>query len=518
MMFRADVQIPETLPRDADFLLQLIADLGKEREVNRRHFELIERKLQELLRRLCGRRSERLNPDQLDLIFGELQRFLTPQDPDSESSPLDKVESKLPTSPRRPHGRRRITKDLPRKRVVIEMEDCRCELCGSTEMKLIGEEVTEKLEYEPAQIYVVEEVRPKYACVDCEECVVTAPKPPEAIPKCLAGPGLLAHVLTSKYADHLPLYRQQGIFRRLGLSLSRSTMCDWCMACGERFQSVVDFMTDQILQSLAVHTDDTVVPVLAPELGVTRKGRLWVYVGDRHHRHVVFDYTPTRERDGPAHFLRDFSGYLQADAYAGYDGIYATQNVLEVACWAHARRKFYEILVYETVGLHVTALAFIDQLYLVEDRCKHMESDERRDFRGEHAVPVLHAFKQWTHEQLDLIRPKSPIAQAIGYVMRQWDALMRYTEHGDLSIDNNIAERMHKLIAVGRKNWLFAGSDLGARRNAVIFSLVASCQLHGVDPSAYFRWLLERLSTCPPDRLGELTPLVFAQPAQLIGI
>jgi transposase len=516
MMFREEVVIPEQLPRDFDLLFRLIRDLKEEREAFKRCIETLEHKLQQVLRQLCGPRSERLHPNQMALLFDALLSFATPEPVEPQTPPTDRPTETKPKT-RKGHGRRRLPKDLPRRRIVHD-QDCTCEICGKSKI-IIGEVVTEKYGYEPAQFFVIEEVRTKRACRDCEEGVVTAPKPPEAIPKCLAHPSLLAQVLTSKYADHLPLYRQQQIYKRGGLELTRSTLCGWITRCAEAFTPVVDFMTEQILESLVIHTDDTAVPVLDRQLEATRRGRLWVYIGDADHPHVVFDYTPTRERDGPADFLQSFTGYLQADAYAGYDGIYAGGQVQEVACWAHGRRKFYDLQEKHPAGPRLTALAFVRQLYQIEELSGAMDPEQRRQFRQKHARPVLRAFKSWLDRRLEQIRPKSPEAQAIGYVMRQWDALNRYTEHGALSIDNNLAERTLRPVAMGRKNWLFAGSDEGAKRAAVIFSLVASCRLHGLDPYAYFRFLLEQLPLQPADQIGDLTPLarVQAQPGQRLA-
>jgi transposase len=239
------------------------------------------------------------------------------------------------------------------------------------------------------------------------------------------------------------------------------------------------------------------------------KESLRVYLGHAPHDHIVFDYTPSRERDGPAAFLEGFSGYLQADAYAGYDGVYSGGKVSEVACWAHARRKFIEIKSTER-GDPFTALAFIAQLYQIERKAKKMNSEQRRDFRQKHALPVLTTFKTWLDEKTESVLPKSLLSQAIGYAQRQWDALKRYIEDGDLQIDNNAAERALRRVAVGRKNWLFAGNDDGARRAAILYSLIASCQLHGIDPFHYLRDVLGRLPAQPADALAELTPKAWA--------
>jgi len=357
---------------------------------------------------------------------------------------------------------------------------------------------------------VIEHVQIQYACRNCEEKVVLADKPPQPIDKGLPGPGLLAQVITSKYADHLPLYRLEGIFERLGVWLPRTTMCDWVGASADLFSPLVGVMKADLLNSKKIHTDDTSVPVLDPGLGQTRRGRLWVYLGCEPHDHIVFDYTPSRERDGPAAFLEGYSGYLQADAYAGYDGIYAGGQVIEIACWAHARRKFVDNVSVER-GEPFTALAFIAQLYQIERDAKGMSSRERRRFRQKHARPVLRAFKKWLDDKARTLLPKSELAKAVGYVLRQWDSLVRYTEDGDLEIDNNAAERALRRVAVGRKNWLFAGNDEGGRRAAILYSLIGSCQLHGIDPFHYLRDVFRRLPAQPAHALAELTPKAWAE-------
>jgi transposase len=374
-----------------------------------------------------------------------------------------------------------------------------CPGCGQEQVP-IGEDISEQLDYQPSSLFVVQHVRPKYACPHCRQGVAAEAKPGQPIDRGLPGPGLLAQVVVSKYADHLPLYRLERIFARQGVNLARSTMCGWMAECASLLRPVYQLMVERVLASRVVHTDDTTMPVQDPDRDRTKTGRLWVYLGDLEHPYHVFDYTPTHERTGPGQFLKNFQGYLQADAFSGYDGIYLTQPVVEVACNAHARRKFYEARTSDEALSH-QALAYYRQLYDVERQAKAREEqekrslsdDERKAWRQEKAVPILAVLESWLEAQKPKVLPKSPIGQAISYALNHWRALKRYTEAGFLAIDNNVAEREMKRIAIGRKNWLFAGSDEGGRTAAVLFSFTSTCYRHSLDPFVYLRDLLRRL-------------------------
>ena len=357
----------------------------------------------------------------------------------------------------------------------------------------------------PASLIVIDNVRPKYACKVCQGNVVIAPRLPEPIEKGLPGPGLLAHVIVSKYSDHLPLYRQEGIFRRHGVELSRQTMCDWMATSAELLEPIVKEMHREILKSRVIQTDDTTVPVLDRSLGKTRTGRLWDYLGDRDHPHVVYDYTPDRSAEGPLRMLEGYEGYLQADAYSGYDSLYAGKKIIEVGCSAHARRKFYDARASDPVRSHV-AMAMIQRLYRVEKDAKDLDDAVRRALRRERSNPVLKEIEAWLLQEKDRALPKSPISEAIGYALNHWQALERYTEEGWLSIDNNASERGMKPVALGRKNWLFAGSDAGGKTAATLMSLCMTCKNLAIDSFAYLRDVLERISTHPARRIGELLP------------
>lgn len=499
---------PTSLPDDPALLKEVITQLHQELQSSYRRQEQLQHQIDLLARRLFGRSSERIDPNQLALGLGEIATPV-PVVPVEDEGPQDDPP---PAGRRRPgHGRKRLPENLPRQRVTHEpSEDERqCRGCG-TAMARIGEEVKEQLEYVPASFYVLETVRGKWACRRCEDGVVTAAVPAQPIAKGLPGSGLLAHVVVSKYADHLPLARQTGIFARHGVELSRSTLCDWVGAAADLAGPVVAEMRRELLGSKVIHTDDTPVPVLDRSRESTRTARLWVYLGDRGHPHTVFDFTPDRTRDGPSRFLEGYTGYLQADAYSGYDGIYAGGVVREVACMAHARRKFYDARTTDPERVF-TALAFVRQLYQVEQRARELTPEARRDLRLRHAVPILDVFALWIQEHAPRVLPKSPLGEAITYAQLQWQALRRYTEDGDLAIDNNAAERALRAVAVGRKNWIFAGSDEGGRRAATLYSLLASARRHGLDPYAYLRDLFQRLPTHPHDRLAELTPAAWAQ-------
>ena len=341
--------------------------------------------------------------------------------------------------------------------------------------------------------------------------IITAPRPAVLLPKCLAGPGLLAHIVVSKYADHVPLHRQEHILARHGVDLTRSTMCDWMAACAHALTPLYDLMVEHIVQSRVLHTDDTPVKLLLHSVDVTALGRIWVYLGDRQHPYNVFDFTPNRKRDGPQAFLRNYRGYLQADAFAGYDILYLPDPIdgqtfiVEVACNAHARRKFHDARGSDDLRA-CQALAYYSQLFELERRAKDMDESQRLRLRQDLAVPILDKFKTWLDEQKSQVLPKSPMAEAIGYALNNWTALVRYTEAGYLAIDNNWAEREMKKIALGRKNWLFFGTKNGGRTAAVLLTFTSTCQRLGVEPWAYLQDVLTRLPLTPPSRLASLLP------------
>jgi transposase len=498
------------LPDDPAVLKQMIAELLRELRRERRDRESVQQRLDALLRRLYGPRPSPDNPQQQSL-------FPTPLDGDSPLSPEPPPAPPVPPSDdppasrrgkSKPHGRRSPPSHLRReaRRYELTAAERACPECGQGRGE-IGVEITLQYEYQPAEVFVVEHQQLKYACPCCEGHVCLAAKPPQPIDKGLPGPGLLAQIIDDKYRYHLPLHRSEERLARLGAPLSRSTMCDWMAACAKLMTPLWELLKQHVLRSKVLHTDDTTVPVRDETRSTHRYGRLWDYIGDADHPGIVFDYTTTHARDGPAAFLTGFQGYLQADAYGAYDGIYTGSNgaIVEVACWAHARNKFADAQSSDPERVLV-AKAWVRRLYDVEDEAKSLSSAERLRLRQERSVPVLESFHQWLVVQKPQVLPKSPMATAINYVFNQWEALKRYTTDGDLHIDNNVSERTLKLIGVGRLNWLFVGSDNGGRTAAVLFSFTATCKFLGIDSFAYLRDVLGRLPTHPPERLEELLP------------
>lgn len=473
-----------------------------------RKLEQQQHQLAQLLRKLYGPRQERIDPDQLMLFDAkELEELVEELQQDGKLDAGDDASSRS-SRRRRGHGRRPLPAHLPREQVLYELSEAErcCPCCGEPRQE-IGRETSEQLEYVPSSLKVIEHIRVKYACRQCEEHVAIAAKAPQPIEKGLPGPGLLAHTVLSKYGDHLPLYRQEDIATRYGVVLRRSTLCDWIAAAADLAQPLYLRMCDLVRASRIIHTDDTPVKLLDPLIGQARTARFWAYIGDARQPYTVYDFTDSRKRDGPAKFLEGFAGYLQADAYGGYDGLYRDRqrNIIEVACWTHTRRYWWEARSTDSRRAH-EALAFIARLYQIEDVVRDRGADEVRAARQAHALPILDDFHQWLDCQQPHVLPKSPIGQALTYTLNQWDALRRYGEDGELSIDNNVSERTVKIPAIGRKNWLFVASQAGGRRAAILFSLVATCKANAVEPWAYLRDLFTRLPSSPREQLDDLLP------------
>jgi transposase len=500
---------PNQLPDDPVLLRGVISQLLGAVEKLERKNAWLKAEVEALFRKLFRQRSEKLDPRQLELVFEAMRDLGISQ------HQLEQLEQEFVVTKHRRRGtpvRQPLPKGLPRERVEHSLPEHErsCTACG-TELTKIREEVTEQLDYTPASFKIIEHVRGVFACKSCEETITRAPKPPQAIEKGLPGPGLLAQVTVSKYCDHQPLYRQAQIYGRHGVTLSRSTLCGWVAEAAELVSPLVDWMRRDLLRSRIVQTDDTPVTVLDDQAG-THKGRLWVYLGDRGHPQVVYDYTPTREGSGPTRFLNGFRGYLQADAYSGYDALYASGSVTEIGCWAHARRYFHEAATGAGDTRGFAALAFIHQLFAVERDAteRELSFEQRRARRQEASREILDAFKLWLDELEPQVLPKSALATAIGYTRRQWAALERYLDDGEITPDNSASERALRGVALGRKNWLFAGSDAGGVRAASLYSLIASAKRHALEPHAYLRALFERLPSHPTDRLHELGPATWA--------
>jgi transposase len=493
------------LPDDLGLAHEIIRQQADTIQQSQRRIEQLEHQVELLLRRQYGPRRESVDPNQLRLFTEDIPEDVAEG---SDEAPPESEQAK-PKRRWRRKGRQTLPESLPRKRIEYELdaEELPCPDCGHTRTR-IGEEISEQLEYIPSSLLVIQHVRCRYACRACQEHVALADKPPQPIDKGLPGPGLLAQTITGKYSDHLPLYRLEDIFARHGVVLSRATLCGWMARSAELLTPLYDLMVKRVLLSTVIHTDDTTVPVWDPTLPKTRTGRFWDYIGDVRNPYVVYDYTPRRTRDGPERFLKGYCGYLQADAFSGYDRMCAGPDVTEVACWAHVRRKFYEARTSAPVPAHA-ALARIRQLYRIETAAEGFSAEDRRALRQRQSVPLLTAFGEWLTEQGRLALPKSPIGQAIAYARSNWAALCRYPDHGELSIDNNLAERMLRAQAIGRRNWTFLGSDRGGRTAAVLYSFTGTCKHHDIDPFAYLADILRRLPSYLAGQLVELLPDVW---------
>ena len=494
-------------PSDLLTLQALVIELQAQITAVHHENARLRHQLEGALRRLYGRKTERWLPPVPEQGHLPLAPDATPTAPPA----ADDVEPEPPaaapgeTPRRRRGGRTPLPKDLPRRRTVLE-PSAAARTCGrcTTPKTAMGADITEELDYTPAVLYVHEIVRPKYACPHCADGVVQVPVPARPIDQGRPGAGLLAHVVTAKYADHLPLHRLEGIFGRGGLRISRRTLCDWVAAVAEQVEPIVAALHAAVKTSAVIFSDDTPITVLDPaHPRGSRRAFMWVYGGDQ--GDLVYDYTPSRSRAGPARMLAGYAGYLQADAYAGYDGLFADGTVVEVGCWAHARR-YVKDAVATALQPATTLLALIRRLYDVERAAQGLDAATRRAQRQAQSQPVLAMLQTEVARLGPTCLPKSPLADALGYVRRQWTALTRYVEDGRLAIDNNAAERALRRVAVGRKNYLFAGSDAGGQRAARLYSLIGTCHLLGVEPFAYLRDVLTRLPTHPQRRLLELTP------------
>ena len=453
-----------------------------------------------------GRRRERFSEGEGQGHLFELD--FPPADESSDSAtPLPEAETEIEIPSHRRRQRRKIDWDKLRKIVHdhdLTPEEKTCSCCGCT-MDRIGEDITRELELQPAILEAHIHVRPKYACSRCKNGVSTAPLATRPIPGGIAGPGLISEVIVSKFSDHLPLYRLEDILTRYGVYFSRSTLCGWVKAAACLFLPLYDLQRQLVLQSALMWTDDTHVTVLGGREG-SFPGYFWTYIGDDQHPYSVYDFTLRRTRDGPASFLKSYSGYLHADAYTGYDAMFSDigSGVIEVACWSHARRKFFDAVKSYPRPAH-QVLEWIRQLNDIEDRARTWSVDARRELRMTEAVPVLDKIDSYLTELAPTALPKSTLGKAVTYARNQWEALRRYTEDGRLTIDNNLSERTLRHQAIGRKNWLFLGSEAAGPRAAVLYTILAGAKRHHLEPWAYVRDLLLRLHA-EDRRLEELLP------------
>lgn len=528
-MVAAPVTLPDLTTLDQSALKALILAqhetlVEQQEKLTSREAEIENLKLLILkLRRMqFGRKSEKLDHqiEQLELRLEDLESTQTESEPpQTEAHP--QTAAARPT--RRKSARRPLPDHLPRETQTHAPEQTACPECGGT-LRQLGEDVSEILEFVPAQFKVIRLVRPKLSCACCAH-IVQAPAPSRPIERGLAGPGLLAHVLVSKYADHLPLYRQSEIYERVGVDLDRSTLADWVGGSSRLLAPLVDALRRYVLAANKLHADDTPVPVLAPGTGKTKTGRLWIYVrddrpaGDTSPPAVWFAYSPDRKGEHPQRHLKDFRGTLQVDAYAGFNPLFedAGRGIREAACLAHIRRKFYDLHQAHASPVAAEALHRIGALYAIESEIRGRAPDERKLVRQTRARPLLDSMHEWLQSTLSKLPKKSAVASAIGYALGRWPAQLCYCNDGALEIDNNAAERALRAVAIGRKNYLFCGSDSGGDRAASIYSLIGTAKLNGLDPEAYLRAVLTRIADHPVNRIHELLPWNVPPDSSLIS-
>jgi transposase len=471
--------------------------------------EQLKARLAKLLRQRFGSSSEKLKGqiDQLQLMIGDLEEeYAETTPPEPEPEPLAPEPDIQPR--RRKPKRKPLPENLPRD-VVEHAPACACPKCGGA-LRRLGEDVTEVLEYVPGSFRVTRHVRPKMSCRCCES-ITQPPAPSLPINRGLAGPGLLAHVLVGKFCDHLPLHRQAEIYARDGIDLDRSTLADWVGQSAALLRPLVDAVGVHVMSAERIHADDTTVPVLSPGNGKTKTGRLWCYVRDdqpfagKAPKAVLYCYSPDRKGEHPKAHLAGFKGILQADGYAGYAGLYQ-QGVTEAACMAHVRRKFIDIHAETKSPLSQEALRQIAVLYAVEDLIRGESAEIRLRVRAERSAPLFADLRKWLDTTLSRVSGRSEMAKAIRYALVRWNALTLVLRDGRACIDNNAAERSMRPMTLGRKNWLFAGSDSGGERAAAIYTLTESAKLNWLDPEDYLRKVLACIADHPVKRVHELLP------------
>jgi transposase len=482
-----------------DQLAGLTAQLNT-RAAEIEHLKLLIAKLR---RMQFGRKSEKLDHqiEQLELQLEDLQ---------ADEGEAARAMPEADQAPRKKSVRRPLPDHLPREEKVYPPPADTCPSCGGG-LRHLGEDVAEQLEYVPASFRVIRHVRPKLAC-SCCDTIVQAPAPSRPIERGLAGPDLLAHVLVAKFADHLPLYRQSVIYARDGVDLDRALLASWVGAASALLRPLVEAIRRHVLAATKLHADDTPIPVLAPGNGKTKTARLWTYVrddrasGDTAPAAVWFAYTPDRKGIHPQTHLADFNGVLQADAYAGFNALFDDGTIQEAACWAHARRKFYDLHEARPSALTTEALRRIAELYVIEAEIRGKPPHERRLVRQAKAKPLLEDLERWLRATLDKLSRKSDTSAAIMYALNLWPALVRYCDDGAIEIDNSAAERALRGVAIGRRNYLFAGANSGGERSAAIYSLIGTAKLNGVDPEAWLRHVLANIADHPVNRVDEFLP------------
>jgi len=492
------------LPTETALLHRLVRDIVGTIEHRETEIERLRSIIKKLQRIQFGRRSERLDPDQLALGLEDLDGDLAREE---EGRP----QAKNQQTERASSHRKPLPDHLPREDLRLDIDDMTCACCGGA-LHAIGDSVSEMLDWVPAQLRVIRTTRPKYACRACEK-VVQAPAPERVISGGLATPALLAQVLVSKYCDHTPLYRQSQIFARHGVDLPRSTLVGWVGGACWWLEALHERLCKNVFASDHLFADDTPVPVLDPGRGRTKTGRLWVYAreqrgwGGPEPPAAVYLFAPDRRAERPASHLENFKGALHVDGYAGFEQLTGKGEIVLAACWSHTRRRFYEVAQATNAPIATEALRRIAELYAVEADVRGQSPAHRLAARRSRSKAIVEAMRLWFEAQLPLLPGRSTLAEAIRYALSRWEGLTRFLNDGRIELDTNPVERAIRPVALGRKNHLFAGSDGGGHRWAVARSLIESCKLNEVEPYAYLRDVLQRMvDGHPVNRLDELLP------------
>jgi transposase len=502
-----------SLQAELDSHRQMVSEQAEELDARSQRIEHMKLMIDKLQQMMFGRKSEKviLKLEQLEFELEEEETTQAVMEAVLDRvSPAREVKARPERKPLPEHLEREVVTHVPGR-------DC-CPDCGG-QLRQFGEDISEQLEYVPDSFKVIRHVRPKFSCKSCDR-VVEAPAPSRPIERGLAGPALLAHVIVSKFSDHLPLYRQSEIYSRQGVDISRSTLAGWVGGASDLLSPLVDAVQKHVLAGRKLHADDTPMPVLSPGNGRTKTGRLWTYVrddrpaGEQVAPAVWFAYSEDRKGEHPRQHLKNFTCALQADAYAGFHHLYGN-HIYEAACWAHARRKFHEIHVVRASPTTTEALARIGALYAIEEEIRGKPADLRLSIRQSRARPLLDELRTWMEKGLTRLSSKSETAGAIRYALSRWRALTRYTEDGLLEIDNSAAERALRAVALGRKNFLFAGSNCGGERAAAMYSLIGSAKLNGLDPELYLRTVLTRIADHPIGKIHDLLPWNLAPSLQI---
>jgi transposase len=513
------------LPENPDELRAFAASLQAEAQIYRDelyaktlHIEKLKAQLAALRRARFGRSSEKLDAtiEQMELLLGDLEEGQGERNKPALGGTPSPPPASAKSRERQQPVRKPLPEHLPRERVEHEAA-CSCPACGGTRLTKIGTDEREVLEYVPSHFKVIVHARPKMSCRDCEK-ITQATMPSLPIPYGIPGSGLLAHVLVAKFDDHLPYYRQAEIYAREKVDLDRSTLAEWVGQITRLLDPLAEAIAKHVRAGQTVHVDDTTVPVLDPGSGTTKTGRLWAAVRDERPwgslspPAVFYRYSPDRKGEHAEVLLKGCAGYVHADAYAGFTALYEPDpatgkpRLFEVACWAHGRRKIYEVHAATASPAALTILERISELFAIEADIKGQKPEQRFKLRQEQSVPKLEALKAFLDTTLNKISRTSTLAEAIRYTTSRWTAMTRYTTDGRLEMTNNAAERAERPVAIGRKNWMFAGSDDGGRRAAIAYTLIETAKMNGVEPEAYLRTVIAQIADHPINRIDELLP------------